>query len=106
MVQGTLQTRLRSADTPVLVPEPLLEGLRCVGRHAHQDDIGRVARQPAESARNARRDGHLPRRERLARMPRLRALLELVVDAEARERVGHLPQDRGRETGVGAASQA
>ena len=39
-------------------------------------------------------------------MPRLEAFLELVVDAEAGDRVGHLAQDRGRETGVGASSDA
>ena len=97
----------RQGDAPVLVPEALLGRPPRIRRHPDEDHVGRVARQATEPSRRARGEAELPRGEGRAGSVALgEALLELVVDAEAGERVGHLAHDRGGETGVGPSSEA
>ena len=91
----------------MLVREPLRRRSVRIARHAHQNHVGGVSRDATETTSDARRERHFPCWELLARVEgRRKALLERVVDSEPRERVGHLAEDRGGETGVGAATDA
>ena len=47
-------------SAPVLVPEPLFDGLARIRRHPHEHHIRRVPGQSAQSTRHARRRRHLP----------------------------------------------
>lgn len=91
-------------NSPVLVLELLRLGLISIARHPHEHHISRVSRNASQSSCNRSSNGHLPSGQSLTW--HLHPLLEGIVDAETGETVGHLTEDGGGETGVGAAAES
>lgn len=90
----------------MLVPQPLLDGPSRIRRHPYEHHIRRVPRQPTRRTRQRRRNGHLYAADALTgSFTRSESLLEVVVNAETGDGVGHLAEDGGGEAGVQTAAE-